>query len=167
MTLKQKTLRTKWKEAEVRPIFKKGSKSSPGNYRPVSLTSVLCKVLESFIRDHLYKHLVVNDLLANEQFGFCKGRSCITQLLVTIDDWMESLDKNIPLDAVYLDFRKAFDTVPHRRLIHKLEGYGISGDVLGWIQDFLTNRYQYVAVYGKKSGRIKVTSGVPVYLFHK
>ena len=104
---------------------------------------------------------IVNDLLANEQFGFCKGRSCITQLLVTIDDWMKSLDKNIPLDAVYLDFRKAFDTVPHKRLIHKLEGYGVSGDVLGWILDFLTNRYQYVSVDGKKSGKIRVTSGVP------
>ena len=74
---------------------------------------------------------------------------------------MKSLDKNIPIDAIYLDFRKAFDTVPHKRLIHKLEGYGISGDVLGWILDFLNNRYQYVAVDGKKSGKTRVTSGVP------
>ena len=74
---------------------------------------------------------------------------------------MKSLDKNIPIDAIYLDFRKAFDTVPHKRLIQKLEGYGISGDVLGWILDFLTNRYQYVAVDGKKSSKSRVTSGVP------
>ena len=139
-TLKERKIPDKWKEAEVRPIFKKGNKNCPGNYRPVSLTSVICKVLEGFIRDGLYEHLVNNNILAIEQFGFCKGRSCATQLLVTIDDWMRNLDENTPLDAIYLDFRKAFDTVPHRRLIEQLKGNGVSGDVLGWIQDFLEKK---------------------------
>ena len=75
-----------WKIAEVRPIFKKGTKSNPGNYRPVSLTSVVCKVFEGFIRDYLFKHLIQNNILSKEQFGFCKGRSCVTQLLNTIFD---------------------------------------------------------------------------------
>ena len=86
-TLNDGKLPKMWKIAEVRPIFKKGKKSSPGNYRPVSLTSVVCKVFEGFFRDAMYSHLVDNKLLAIEQYGFCKGRSCISQLLSTLFDW--------------------------------------------------------------------------------
>ena len=154
-------LPTKWKLAEVRPIFKKGNKSQPGNYRPVSLTSVVCKLLEGFIRDALYKHLVNNELLSVDQYGFCTGRSCMTQLLVTIGYWMESLDNDVPVDAVYLDFSKAFDTVPHKRLLTKLEGYGVTGNILKWIKDFLHEREQYVSINNEQSCRLPVTSGVP------
>ena len=80
-TISSGKIPTKWKEAEVRPLFKKGSKCKPGNYRPVSLTSIVCKVFESFVRDALNNHIVSNKLLSSEQFGFCKGRSCVTQLL--------------------------------------------------------------------------------------
>ena len=154
-------LPSKWKLAEVRPIFKKGNKNKPGNYRPVSLTSVVCKILEGFVRDALFKHLINNNLLSNDQYGFCTGRSCMTQLLVTINYWMESLDNKIPVDAVYLDFSKAFDTVPHKRLITKLEGYGVTGSILKWIEDFLKDREQYVSINDVKSCRLPVTSGVP------
>ena len=82
----------------MRPIFKKGKKSSPGNYRPVSLTSILCKIFESFIRRALYAHLIENKLLSEHQFGFCQGRSCVSQLLVTLCDWMYDLDNDIPVD---------------------------------------------------------------------
>ena len=154
-------LPAKWKIAEVRPIFKKGSKTSPGNYRPVSLTSIVCKVFEGFVRDVLYKHLESNHLLAEEQYGFCSRRSCTTQLLNTINDWFLHLDEKTPVDAVYLDFRKAFDTVPHERLLNKLYGYGIRGDVLNWVRDFLSDRSQYVSIHGECSSDIPVTSGVP------
>ena len=150
-----------WKVAEVRPIFKKGCRSDPGNYRPVSLTSVVSKLFETFFRDALYNHLIDNNLLSNDQFGFCKGRSCVSQLLVTIKEWMSNLDKGIPTDSIYLDFSKAFDTVPHQRLLIKLEGYGISDHVLNWIRDFLTNRSQQISVNGAKSSSAPVTSGVP------
>ena len=150
-----------WKIAEVRPIFKKGSKTSPGNYRPVSLTSIICKVFEGFVRNVLYKHLVDNNLLSEEQYGFCKGRSCITQLLNTIQDWFLHLDQNCPVDAVYLDFRKAFDTVPHERLLNKLYGYGVRGDVLNWVRNFLSDRSQFVSIFDERSSTIPVTSGVP------
>jgi hypothetical protein len=150
-----------WKEAEVRPLFKKGDKSAAGNYRPVSLTSVVCKLFEGFIRDALCNHLVENDLLSRDQFGFTKGRSCVTQLLVTLNDWLVLLDKNLPVDAVYLDLRKAFDTVPHRRLILKLQSYGINGYLPSWIQDFLSGRTQYVSVNGTSSAYTDVSSGVP------
>ena len=150
-----------WKIAEVRPIFKKGDKSQAGNYRPVSLTSIVCKLFEGFIRDALYDHLVENELLSRDQYGFCSGRSCVTQLLTTVTDWMEYLDQGIPVDSIYLDLRKAFDTVPHQRLIHKLKGYGIRDNLLHWIADFLNDRSQYVSIKSVSSSRVPVTSGVP------
>ena len=150
-----------WKVAEVRPIFKKGSKTSPGNYRPVSLTSIICKLFEGFVRSVLDRHLVSNCLLSVEQYGFCRGRSCTAQLLNTINDWFLHLDENVPVDAVYLDFRKAFDTVPHEKLLNKLYGYGVRGDVLNWIRNFLSDRSQFVSIYDECSSTIPVTSGVP------
>ena len=129
----------------MRPIFKKWDKTCSGNYRPFSLTSVVCKLFEGLIRDGSCDHLNQNKLLSDCQFGFSKGRSCVTQLLITINDWMTELDDSIPVDAVYLDVRKAFDTVPHKRLIIKLKGYGITGNILEWIQDFLSRR-QYVNI---------------------
>jgi len=150
-----------WKVAEVRPIFKKGDKKTPGNYRPVSLTSIVCKLFEGFVRDALTKHLKNNDLLSDSQYGFTSGRSCVTQLLTTINDWMTEIDEGKPVDAIYLDLRKAFDTVPHNRLINKLKGYGIEGPLLRWIEDFLHNRSQFVKVNNASSSHTKVTSGVP------
>ena len=105
--------------------------------------------------------MIKNDLLSTKQFGFCQGRSCVTQLLNTINKWMKCLDNNTPVDAIYLDFAKAFDTVPHKRLITKLEGYGVKGSVLNWIKDFLSNRTQYVSVNGECSTSMPVSSGVP------
>ena len=160
-TLKQGKIPRKWKVAEVRPIFKKGNKASPNNYRPVSLTSIVCKVFECFVRDALYNHLISNNLLSKDQFGFCQGRSCVTQLLATIHDWMLNLDNKIPTDAVYLDFSKAFDSVPHGRLVHKLKAYGIRGKVLDWVEDFLLHRSQFVSINGSQSDMIHVSSGVP------
>ena len=160
-TLEKGKIPAEWKIAQVRPIFKKGSKVSAGNYRPVSLTSVVCKVFEGFIRDAMYTHFVTNNLLSDKQFGFCKGRSCITQLLVTLHDWMCDLDNNTPVDVMYLDFKKAFDSVPHKRLIHKIKGYGVHGNVLNWVRDFLTERTQYVSLDGEESEPVAVTSGVP------
>ena len=160
-TLAEGKIPDEWKSAEVRPIHKKGSRASPDNYRPVSLTSVVCKIFETFIRNALYQHLVSNKLLSPQQYGFCEGRSTVTQLLATINDWMMSLDSRVPVDAVYLDFSKAFDSVPHRRLLHKLHEYGIRGKLLKWIEDFLSDRTQFVSIDNEKSSTIDVTSGVP------
>ena len=81
-----------WKSAVVKPIFKKGDKHSPGNYRPVSLTSVICKLFEGIVRDTLTNHLSMNNLLSDHQYGFTKVRSCTTQLLTCIYDWLECYD---------------------------------------------------------------------------
>ena len=160
-TLSQGKIPSIWKVAEVVPIFKKGSKCDPGNYRPVSLTSIVCKVFEGFIRNAIYNHLISNKLLSDHQFGFCSGRSCVTNLLVTLNNWIHKLDNNIPLDAFYLDFSKAFDTVPHKRLINKLSAYGIQGNLLRWIEDFLSDRSQYVKINNNMSSLLNVSSGVP------
>ena len=150
-----------WKVAEVRPIFKKGDKKSPGNYRPVSLTSVVCKVFEGFVRNALNKHFSDQCLLSDSQYGFTSGRSCVTQLLTTINDWMTDIDEDKPVDAIYLDLAKAFDTVPHQRLVSKLRGYGIRGSLLQWVGDFLKDRSQFVKINDATSSSIPVTSGVP------
>ena len=119
-SMKEGKLPSCWKRAEVKPLFKKGDKSSPGNYRPVSLTSIVCKVFESLVRDQLNKHLIENGLLSKHQYGFTAGRSCTTQLLSTLYDWLKHLDEKEPIDAIYLDLQKAFDKVSHARLLFKL-----------------------------------------------
>ncbi len=150
-----------WKDANVTPIFKKGKRSLPSNYRPVSLTSIICKLMESLIRDHLVRHMSTNHMFTKYQHGFVEGRSCTTNLLAVLDRWTEAVDNGNSIDAIYLDFAKAFDTVPHQRLLKKLNGYGVRGKVFEWIKDFLSNRRQLVTVNGAKSAWSPVTSGVP------
>ena len=150
-----------WKDAHVSPVFKKGKRNLTTNYRPVSLTSVVCKLLESVIRDHMMKHIENNNLLTDYQHGFVPGRSCSTQLLACLDIWTKILDSGSVMDAVYLDFSKAFDSVPHQRLCTKLAACGIEGNILRWITNFLSNRRQRVVVNGKESSWESVLSGVP------
>ena len=97
----------------------------PGNYRPVSLTSVIGKMMEFVIRDSLVKHMMENNLFWDQQHGFIPGHSCMTQLLVTLELWTELLDSGAPIDVIYLDLQKTFDTVPRQRLLRKLKVYGV------------------------------------------
>ena len=140
-----------WKDARVTPLFKKGQKSNPGNYRPVSLTSVVCKCLKTIIRAQILEHLVRNKHISVSQFGFRSGRSCILQLIDVMEDWLQYIEDDESWDTIYLDFSKAFDSVAHKRLLHKISAFGIRGSVLSWIQDFLTGRRQYVSVKGGSS----------------
>ena len=100
-------------------------------------------------------------LISPHQHGFMKGRSCNTQLLTVLEHWTDILDNNTPIDVIYFDFKKAFDTVPHKRLLHKLKSYGIGGNVLNWIREFLTGRTQRVVVNNNTSTWAEVCSGVP------
>jgi len=150
-----------WKKANISPIFKKGNRSSVANYRPISLTSVCSKLMEKIIRNALLRHMIDNSYLSDYQHGFVHGRSCTTQLLKVVDKWTEILDQGGTIDAVYLDFAKAFDAVPHQRLLVKLAGYGVSGHVFEWIQHFLVDRTQRVGVAGTYSAWAGVISGVP------
>jgi hypothetical protein len=150
-----------WRRAHVTPIFKKGAKTEPGNYRPVSLTSVCCKVLESIIKDGVMKHLETNKLLSRSQHGFMPGRSCTTNLLETLEFLTGAVDGGEPADVVYLDFAKAFDKVPRQRLMEKLRAHGIGGEVHRWILEWLTGRQQRVVLNGSESEWADVLSGVP------
>ena len=131
-----------WKQAFVTSIHRKGKHCKAENYRLISLTSTIGKIFESIIRDQIYQHLTTNDLLVHNQHGFTSGRSCTTQLLCAMDYWTSSLHNNILVDILYLDFRKAFDTLPHCHLFTKLAAYGIRGKLLDWIKSILTNRRQ-------------------------
>ena len=150
-----------WKQGTVVPIFKGGDRQEPSNYRPVSLTSVLCKVLESLVRDCLMDFLEVTGQLHSAQHGFLPGRSCATQLLTAMENWMQQLEAGEAVDVAYLDFRKAFDAVPHKLLLQKLHDLGVRGVLLKWIESFLSGRSLRVRMNGTLSNRISVVSGVP------
>ena len=153
-TIFQKSLDTAklsvdWRVGNISPIFKAGDRRYPGNYLPVSLTSISCKILESFIRDALLDHFMTHDAQSEDQYGFLPGRSCALQLLVVMEQWMRTVDNRGSVDIIYLDFRKAFDSVPHRRLLSKLQASRVKGRLLHWIQAFLSDRTQRVAVEGE------------------
>ena len=126
-TLHQGRIPSEWKSANVTPIFKKGDKHKPENYRPISLTSIVCKTIEHIIHSQIIHHLDNHDLLAETQFGFRKRRSCESQLLLTINDLAEGLRDKHQIDTILLDFSKAFDRVPHERLLQKFHHYGVRG----------------------------------------
>ena len=149
------------KNQYITPVFKSGNRSDPANYRPVSLTSHLIKIFERVLRKHLVAHMEDNDLMNDNQHGFRKKRSCVTQLIDHVDHVLKCLNSNDEIDVVYLDYAKAFDKVDHRILLAKLKRYGIRGKLYDWIKDFLTNRYQTVVVEGQQSSPQPVLSGVP------
>ena len=160
-SIQTKKLPSEWKEANVSAIYKKGNKSPPNNYRPVSLTAIICKILESIVRDHVINHMKQNKLFSANQFGFITGRSTMLQLLKVLDIWTQIFDQGGTIDVIYCDFMKAFDKVPHRRLIHKVKQHGIAGNTLGWIENFLHNRSQVTVINYHKSHTAPVTSGIP------
>ena len=107
------------------------------------------------------RHLDINYVLLDAQHGFRKRRSCETQLLLSADDFLKTLDKNVQTDAILLDFSKAFDRVAHKHLLKKLEAILVTGTTLGWISSFLTDREQTVVLEGMSSDAKPVTPGVP------
>jgi len=150
-----------WRDANIAPVYKKGDRHAAENYRPVSLTSVTSKLLEHIICHHILNHLDKHRVLTSLNHGFRSGYSCETQLVVTTHDLLNFYDQNKQVDTIILDFSKAFDTVPHQRLLLKLENYGIRGNLLSWISNFLTRREMCVVVDGEKSHHVPVGSGVP------
>ena len=150
-----------WRTANVSPVYKKGQKYSASNYRPISLTSVCCKVMEHIVTSAIMNHGENNGLLYDLQHGFRRGRSCETQLIEFIDDLANNLDKGQQTDVLIMDFAKAFDKVNHSLLTHKLHNYGISGSVNRWIRNWLEGRTQTVVLEGQRSRSVSVDSGVP------
>ena len=124
-----------WLCANVTPLFKKGDKLNPSNYRPVSITSIVCKVMESIIRDTMMNHLLVNGIITSDQHGFVPKKSCCTNLLETMDILTQAIEEGYSIDIIFLDFAKAFDTVAHTRLSLKLQSYGFIDKLLKLLVD--------------------------------
>lgn len=150
-----------WRKANVSCAFKKGDKHQAENYRPISLTSVCCKVLEHIVCSNLLAYFDKHQVLTDLNHGFRAGFSCETQLVTTLHDMFSSFDSNTQVDLAVLDFSKAFDTVPHSKLLHKLNNFGVKGTTLKWITNFLTNRTMRVVLEGESSKEVPVDSGVP------
>jgi hypothetical protein len=129
-SLVTETCPPRWKEANVTPIYKNGKKDTPGNYRPISLTSVIGKLMESILADKIVEYLERNNLLRSSQHGFRHRPSCLTNLLSFFKNIIEIHDSKSPPDIIYLDFKKAFGKVPHNRLLNKLHSMGIRGSVI-------------------------------------
>eukprot|EP00116_Pleurobrachia_bachei_P000518 sb/3460780/ len=150
-----------FKQQTIVPVFKKGSRALPANYRPVSLTSHLAKVAERVIRYQLSDFVENSGFFSTAQHGGRTGRSCFTQLVQHIDDILHDLEQGYNVDVLYLDLSKAYDRVNHTKLLQKLESCGIGGTLHKWLKCFLTNRTQVVVVNGKLSAPADVLSGVP------
>ena len=160
-SLNQGNTPSTWRKELVVPIFKKGSKSDASNYRPISLTSVLCKLCEHILHSTIITHLAKHKILSDAQHGFRKRRSCDTQILLALNDFSRGLEDKSQTDVIFLDFAKAFDKVSHQGLLEKAYFYGIRGHTFKWIKSFLDNRSQQVVIDGHFSIDAKITSGVP------
>ena len=130
------------------------------NYRPISLTSVCCRTLEHIICKHMPSHLEDNKIVSPLQHGFRNGHSCECQLILTMHDRIQNFDSKQQIDLIILDINIAFDTVPHDKLLFQLNKYGISGNIIRFIQSFLVHRKQHVIVEGESSKHCSVDSGV-------
>ena len=150
-----------WKNSLVVPIYKKGNRYDPLNYRPISLTSVCCKTMERLICRHITEFLEERNVLSDHQFGFRSGRSTVDQLLLVYEEVSRCVDSDRLVDVVLFDYSKAFDVVRHQILLTKLHSIGVQGDILRWVEQFITNRLMQVSVNGQNSRPRWVTSGVP------
>ena len=159
-SLKTSQLPSAWKMANVTPVHKAGKKSDASNYRPISLTSSVCKIMETLISQKLDVELEQKGIIPDTQHGFTKRKNCTTNLLEFYDKVTRSLDTKECLDAIYLDFRKAFDLVSHQKLIDKLESLGISQVLISWVSNWLSGRRQRVVLNGSFSPWTNVPSGV-------
>lgn len=150
-----------WKKAVVIPIYKKGNKLLPENYRPISLTSTICKCLKKVVVREMTSFFLENNIIPANQHGFLPRRSTTTNLLTRLQKWTLADDNHQPIDVLYLDFEKAFDKIPINYLIYKLNHYGVRGKLIRLIENFLRGRSYQVRVGQELSKDYEVHSGVP------
>ena len=135
-----------WRIANVVPLFKKGSKINPGNYRPVSLISVVRKLLERILRGRIYSLMKMSERISKRQHGSVQGRSCLTKLIEFFEKVTKMIDEGRAVDVVDMDFSNSFDKVPRGRLMQKVKSHGTRCELARWIQNWLGQRRQRVAV---------------------
>ena len=153
-SLKTSQLPSEWTKAQVCPLYKKGDKTDPANYRPISLTCILCKVMEHVIASNISRHITQHNILYELQHGFREKRSCETQLIELVEELARRLTLGKQTDLILLDFSKAFDKVSHLKLLYKLSTFGITGNTLKWIEAFLIGRSQTVVLEGVPQGSV-------------
>ena len=152
---------TDWRQALVVPIYKKGARYNLTNYRPISLTSCISKLLEACVLHIILKFWQSNAVIRPSQFGFIPKSSCCDQLIVYLNKITAAVDRGLWVDAVYLDLAKAFNTVSHKKLLIKLASMGVKGNLKKWLQSFLCARTEVVSIIGERSDPYLMTSGVP------
>ena len=152
-----------WKKGNITPVHKKQSKNLVNNYRPISLLPILGKVFEKIIYNSLFNYLLNNQLLSENQSGFRKGDSCVSQLISITHNIYKAFDGNPSLETrgVFLDISKAFDKVWHKALLFKLKSYGVEGKAYKILKDYLSNRKQRVLLNGQFSSWLPINAGVP------
>ena len=150
-----------WKSARVTPIFKEGDRAEMSNYRPISVLPVIARLFEKLIANKLYQHMNDNGYFSFEQSGFLRLHSTVTSLIKSTDDWYNGMDLGKVTGVVFINLKKAFDTVDHDILCQKLEYYGIQGRGLAWFRAYLSTRKQYTRVNGVDSSIQELKIGVP------
>ena len=151
----------RWKEAYVFPLPKKPPYSEPNNFRPVSITSLFCRLFEKIMKESIVRHLDQHSIIPASQHGFSTGKSTITQMLESLNDWTLAMSQKQNVDIIYFDFEKAFDKVPHGKLLRKLHVLGLHPKIIEWIREFLTNRCFRVHLNNTFSSPRVICSGVP------
>ena len=149
-----------WKTAHISPIFKKGDPTNPSNYRPIALTCIFCKIMETIIKNEMLSYLSENNIISSKQHAFLKKCSTTTNLLECTREWSLALDCGKAVDIIYIDFERAFDSIVHSKLPLKLTSIGICDNLLRWIGCFISNRVQSVVVDNCVSDYCTVTSGI-------
>jgi len=150
-----------WSKAYITPVFKKGDPTDASNYRPIALTCVLCKLMESIVKDQLLSYLLFHKLISKHQHAFIIKHSTATNLLECANDWSAAINAKKHIDVVYIDFCRAFDSIVYSKLLSKIQSFGIVGNFLLWLGAFLNNRSQRVCVDNCLSYECDVLSGVP------
>ena len=153
----------KWKSTKVTPLFKKGSKRELGNYRPISVLPLVSKIFEKIIYRQLYDYLQDNSLLNTCQSGFRSMHSTLTALLETTNNWSINIDNGLLNGVLFIDLKKAFDTIDHEIILRKLANYGVDQSALRFFASYLCNRSQKCRVNGALSSASRLTCGIPQY----
>ena len=152
---------SEWKTARVSPIFKKGKKNDPNNYRPISVIPAVAKIFEKVIFEQLYNYFNIKRLLTHCQSGFRSLHSTLTALLEATSNWSVNIDSGLLNGVIFIDLKKAFDTIDHDILLRKLQIYGVDQSSLKWFQSYLSGRSQKCNVNGCLSSSVPVAYGVP------
>ena len=138
LSIRNKCFPNSWKTATITPLHKKGDHSDPTNFRPISILPCVSKILEKIIHCQLYKYLTDHNILTPQQSGFRKGHSTGTCLINFLDEIYQSIDNGVPCGVLFVDLRKAFDTVDHEILLQKLHLYGIRPSAVNWVESYLS-----------------------------